>query len=82
MQKNKVVEEKKEITVGAKEGLGAGIVGLGVLLLFLPSFSQKIADLDFINSEAFGIMTGAVLVMGFLVAVAGVAVILSKFDDE
>ena len=80
MQKNNV--EKKEITVGAKEGLGAGIIALGALLLLLPSFSQKIADLDFIQSEAFGIMSGAVLVLGILTAVAGLAVILSKFDDE
>ena len=80
MQKKSV--EKKEITVGAKEGLGAGIIALGALLLLLPSFSQKIADLDFIQSEAFGIMSGAVLVLGILTAVAGLAVILSKFDDE
>lgn len=80
MQKNEV--EKKEITVGAKEGLGAGIIALGVLLLLLPSFSQKIADLDFIQSEAFGILSGAVLVMGLLTAIAGLAVIISKFDDQ
>lgn len=79
MQKNDV--EKKEVTVGAKEGLGAGIIALGVLLLLLPSFSQKIADLDFIQSEAFGILTGAILVMGILTAIAGLAVIISKFDD-
>lgn len=80
MQKKSV--EKKEVTVGAKEGLGAGVIALGVVLMLLPSFSQKIADLDFINSDAFGIMTGAILVMGFLVGLAGLAVILSKFDDE
>lgn len=80
MQKKEV--EKKEITVGGKEGLGAGIVAMGVVFLLLPSFSQKIADLDFIQSEAFGILTGAVLVMGFLTAVAGLAVILTKFDDQ
>lgn len=79
MQKNDV--EKKEVTVGAKEGLGAGIIALGVLLILLPSFSQKIADLDFIQSEAFGILTGAILVMGILTAIAGLAVIISKFDD-
>lgn len=78
----KDVEEKKEVTVGGKEGLGAGIVGLGVLLLLLPSFSQKIADLDFIQSDAFGILAGAAMVLGILVAVAGIAVIVSKFDDE
>ncbi|HEY9088496.1 MAG TPA: hypothetical protein VIO36_10035 [Anaerolineaceae bacterium] len=80
MQKKNV--EKKEVTVGAKEGIGSGIIGLGVLLVLLPSFSQKISDLDFINSDAFGILAGAAMVMGILVGVAGLAVILSKFDDE
>lgn len=74
--------DKKQVTVGAKEGLGAGIVGLGALLIFLPSFSQKIADLDFINSEAFGILSGSVMVLAVLTVLAGLVVIFSKFDDS
>jgi hypothetical protein len=57
-------------------------VGLGLLLFFLPNFSQQIADLDFIQSEAFGIMTGAVIVLSVLTMLAGLAVILTKFDAE
>ncbi len=73
--------EKRPVTVGTKEGLGAGIIGLGLLLGFLPSASQKIADLDFVQSEPFGIMTGAVFVLAVLTALAGLAVILAKFED-
>mgnify|MGYP000979498140 FL=1 len=51
---------KKPATVGSKEGLGAGIVGLGLLLLLLPSFSQQIEELDFISSDAFAIHLDAV----------------------
>lgn len=73
--------EKRPVTVGTKEGLGAGIIGLGLLLGFLPSAAQKIADLDFVQSEPFGILTGAVFVMAVLTALAGLAVILAKFED-
>jgi hypothetical protein len=73
---------KKQLTVGTKEGLGVGIIGLGLLLIFLPSFSQKIADLDFIKSEAFGILSGAVMVLAILTMLAGLAVILTRTDEE
>lgn len=69
-------------TVGPKEGLGFGIVGLGLLLAFLQSTSQQIADLEFIGSEAFVILLGAVYVLAFLVIAAGLAVAFAKFDDE
>jgi hypothetical protein len=69
-------------TVGPKEGLGAGIFGLGLLLAFLPSASQKIADLEFVGSEAYGILLGAVLVISLLVMAAGYAVFNGDFSDE
>ena len=73
---------KKPASVGSKEGLGSGIVGLGLLLLLLPSFSQKIADLDYVSSDAFAILLGAVYVLSIFVILAGVAVIVAKFKDE
>lgn len=69
-------------TVGPKEGLGAGIIGLGLLMLFLPGKAQEIADLGFIESEPFGILLGATLIVGLLVIGAGWTVIASKFDDD
>jgi hypothetical protein len=74
--------EKKQVTVGAKEGLGAGIVAIALLLAFLPLMSQRIADLEFIQSEAFGILAGSVLVLSIFTAIAGLVVIFSKFDDD
>ncbi len=73
---------KKPVTVGAKEGLGAGIVGLGVMLALLPSISQSIADLDYVSSDAFAILLGTVYVLSVFVILGGVAVIMAKFKDE
>lgn len=73
---------KQPRTVGTKEGLGFGIIGLGILLAFIPSASQQIADLGTIKSSAFGISLGATYVIAFFVALAGLAVILMHFDEE
>lgn len=73
---------KKPATVGAKEGLGMGIVGLGLLLLFLPGASQQISDLDFVSSSAYGILLGAVYVLSVFIILSGIAVVVAKFKDE
>jgi hypothetical protein len=71
----------KEVkTVGAKEGLGAGVFGLGLLALFLPSTVQKIADLDFIASEPFAMLSGSLMTLGIFILIAGLAVMFAKFD--
>jgi hypothetical protein len=72
--------DKKPVTVGPKEGLGAGIFAVGLILAFLPSTSQSIADIVQ-GSTPYAILTGAVLVFAFITMLAGLAVIFSKFDD-
>ncbi len=69
-------------TVGAKEGLGAGVIGIGLMMLFLPGASQNIADLDFVASEPFSILLGAVYVLGVIIILAGLGVIFGNFDSE
>ena len=70
----------KEVkTVGVKEGLGAGIVGLGLLGLFLPSAVQKIADMGI--GETFAMLSGSLMTLGVFILVAGLAVMFGKFDD-
>lgn len=69
-------------TVGPKEGLGFGILGLGLLLAFLPSAAQKIADLDFVSSEPFGITIGAVYVIALFIIIAGLVVAFGNYDKE
>lgn len=73
---------KKPVTVGPKEGLGFGIIGLGLLLLFLPGASQQIADLDFVSSDAYAILLGAVYVLSVFIILSGIAVIVGKFRDD
>lgn len=74
--------DKKVKTVGVKEGIGAGVVGLGLLHLFLPSTVQKIADLEFIKSEPFAMLSGSVLVLSIFIIIAGLAMIFAKEKEE
>lgn len=68
-------------TVGPKEGLGFGIIAIGLLMAFMPSAAQQISDLDFIESTPFSILLGATFVLAVFVVLAGVAVMVAKFDD-
>lgn len=68
-------------TVGPKEGLGLGIIAIGLLMAFMPSAAQQISDLDFIESTPFSILLGATFVLAVFVVLAGVAVMVGKFDD-
>jgi len=69
-------------TVGTKEGLGIGIVALGLLMAFMPSAAQQISDLEFISSSPFSILLGTSYVLALFVVVAGIAVIVAKFTDS
>jgi hypothetical protein len=73
---------KKPVTVGTKEALGFGVIGLGLIAIFLPLMIQRIADLDFINSEPFAMLSGTGMVLAVFVIIAGIAIIFAKFDDE
>ncbi len=69
-------------TVGTKEGLGIGIVALGLLMAFMPSAAQQISDLEFISSSPFSILLGTNYVLALFVVIAGIAVIVAKFNDS
>jgi hypothetical protein len=69
-------------TVGTKEALGFGVIGLGLIAIFLPMMIQRIADLDFIKSDAFAMLSGTGMVLAVFVILAGVAILFAKFDDE
>lgn len=69
-------------TVGPKEGLGFGILGLGLLLAFLPGAAQQISDLDFVGSDPFTISIGATYVIAGLIIVSGLVVAFGNYDKE
>jgi hypothetical protein len=68
-------------TVGKKEGLGAGVIAIGLLLFFLPGTAQQIADI-IKTSTAYGVLTGAVYVLALLSILVGLAIWFTKLDDE
>ena len=62
----------REVT--SKDGLGAGIVGLGALYMAYPYASSEIA-----GDAAFGMLSGLCLIAGLLTVFCGIAVL--KFKD-
>lgn len=73
---------KKNANAGSKEGLGFGIIGLGLLLLFLPSAAQQIANLNFVSGSALRILLTAVYVLSVFIILAGIAVVVARFKDD
>lgn len=61
----------KEVT--SKDGLGAGIVGLGVLYMAYPYASSELA-----GDAAYGMLSGLCLIAGFLTILCGIAVVKIK----
>ena len=61
----------REVT--SKDGLGVGIVGIGVMYLVYPWASATMA-----GAEAFGMLSGMSGVSGLLTIFAGIAVLRSK----
>jgi hypothetical protein len=74
--------KKKPVTVGTKEALGFGVIGLALISLFLPMMIQRIADLDFIKSEPFAMLSGSSMVVGIFILIAGIAITFAKFEDD
>ncbi len=73
--------QKKTVTVGLKEQLGFGVIAIALLLFFLPSTAQQIADI-IKNSSPYGILSGSVLVMAVFTLLAGIAVVVAKFEEK
>lgn len=62
--------------------MGAGVLGLGILLVVMPWAAGAIAQLDFIKSSNFAILTGAAYTLGFLALVAGIALMANKSQTD
>jgi len=65
-------------TMSFSQTLGAGIVGLAILLLAMPWASGAIAVLSFIKSSDFAILSGAVYALGILALLGGMALIVLR----
>ena len=69
-------------TLTFMHALGAGIVGLGILLVSMPWAAGAIAELEFISSTEFGILSGAVYAIGILALVGGIVLAISRTSSE
>ena len=61
----------REVT--SRDGLGAGIIGLGVMYMVYPYGASEMAP-----DASFGTLAGLCLVAGFLTILCGIAVIRQK----
>ncbi|MCC7362339.1 MAG: hypothetical protein IT317_22860 [Anaerolineales bacterium] len=77
-----VKTDANSATLSAGQALGAGIVGLGILLLAMPYAAGAIAALEFISSSDFGILSGAVYAIGILAVVGGILLVLVRGAQE
>jgi hypothetical protein len=69
-------------TLSGGQALGAGIVGLGILLLAMPWAAGAIAGLGFITSSDFGILSGAVYAIGILALLGGIVLVVVRGTSE
>ena len=73
---------KKPAIIGSREGLGATILALGLLLLLLPGFTHKFIRIGSITPEAYKVLHSSIYIIAVFVILTGVAVIVSKFKDD
>lgn len=69
-------------TVSFSSAIGAGVIGVGILLLAMPWAAGTIAALDFVESSDFAVLTGAVYVLGVISILAGLGTLLGKEREE
>lgn len=64
------------------QALGAGIVGLAILLLAMPWAAGAIAALSYIKSTDFAILSGSVYGLGILALIGGIVLVLVRNSPE
>ena len=76
------VDESGKTGMSAGQALGAGVVGLAILLLAMPWASGAIATLSFIKSSDFAILSGGVYALGILALLGGLALMIVRNSAE
>jgi hypothetical protein len=65
-------------TVTFLQALGAGVLGLGILLVAMPWAAGAISALEFISSSDFAILSGAVYAIGILALLGGIVLMVTR----
>jgi len=73
-----VKTDANSATVTFLQALGAGILGLGILLVAMPWAAGAISALEFISSSDFAILSGAVYAIGILALLGGIVLMVSR----
>ncbi len=71
------MEEHSGRTVGPREGLGAGIIALGILSAVLPSVVDQLPSVTNGGSAAF-VLYGMSVLIGIFVIIAGIMSFIVK----
>ena len=61
--------------------LGAGVLGLGIMLVAMPWAAGAISALEFISSSDFAILSGAVYAIGGLALIGGAVLLFVKSSE-
>ena len=69
-------------TLGFTQTVGAGIIGLGILLLVMPWAASATAAFDFVASSDFSVLTGAAYIIGIIVILAGAVLVANRDASE
>ncbi len=69
-------------TLSTGQALGAGIVGLGILMLAMPWAAGQIAAMGFIKSSDFGILAGSVYGLGIVALIGGILIVVVRGAQE
>lgn len=69
-------------TVPFNRAIGAGVIGIGILLVAMPWAAGTISALDFVESSDFAVLTGAAYVLGIFSVIAGAAALFYREQGE
>ena len=73
--------KKQPVTLGPREEIGVGIVGLGIISLLMPYFSQLVSDLDYVDASPYSILSGSSMVLAVMTIIAGIVVVFIKAEE-
>lgn len=68
--------------VSQKDSFGAVAVMVGIMLLLMPWAASKIAMLPNMKTSPFSILTGAVLLLGLINVILGIAMFRMRPSEE
>ncbi len=73
-----VKADANSATLTFLQALGAGILGLGILLVAMPWAAGAISALEFISSSDFAILSGSVYAIGILALLGGLVLLVTR----